>query len=409
MPRRDPEQRFVTSDDPLADEFGGYADRGTPHEPAGPDLQDPELAGLERELDVAGVAVVRFDPTQGVEQLRPHCRLPLGEFAQWPGRRRSGDDFFSLTPEQDFAERDVLTGVGVAAEGDSGAAVAVAVAEHHPLDDHGCTQVVRDVVHLTVGSRAWRVPGREDSFDRQSQLAGRVVRNRLIASFSNEVLDCRDRLGETRFLVLGSSPGACSVDGSCAVPVRVRDRGGETRQEAQPRVQCERPVVRLGGKTCGGFGRETEVEDRAHHAGHRHAGPGANRYCQRLPRSPEGAPGGEFEVGHGRRELVVESIGKTPSPEEGATCLSGDDESGRHRQTKTVQKDQATCLAAQCLRRLLGLGGDRADPPHRCNPSVASRSSCSSAHTVWYDAVLSATYSNSPETARSRALVRRSR
>ena len=93
--------------------------------------------------------------------------------------------------------------------------------------------------------------------------------------------------------------------------------------------------------------------------------------------SPEAAPGGGFEVGDGCRELVVESVGKAPVTQERATCLRGDDEPGGHPQPETAEDQEAVCLAAQRLRRLLDPRGERVNPSHthRGIPRVASRSS----------------------------------
>ena len=66
------------------------------------------------------------------------------------------------------------------------------------------------------------------------------------------------------------------------------------------------------------------------------------------------------------------------------------DRRGRER----LGVDLREVLEADVLR------DDRPDPPHRGIPSVASRSSCSSAHTAWYDAMSSATYASAPAAAR---------
>ncbi|GAA0987257.1 hypothetical protein GCM10009551_040140 [Nocardiopsis tropica] len=380
--RRDPEQRLAASDHALVREFGGHAHGRGPDEPARPDLQQPQFAGLEGELDVARVPVVLLDPAQGVEQARPHGRLPVGEFAQGPGRRPAGDDVIALAAEQDLAEGGVPTGVGVAAERDPAAAAPVAVAEHHRLHDHGGAQVVRDVVQVAVGACARGLPGGEHGPHRQLQLRGRLVGDRSAQAPPDTLLELRDRTGGVGLPVVGVPLRGGSAGGGAGA-VRVRERGGEGGQEPQPRAQREPGVARLGGQPGGGPVREAEVEDRVHHAGHRHAGPGAHGHRQRQPLPAEAAPRGGFEAAHGGRELPVQALGEAPVAQKGAACLRGDDERRGHPQAEAVQEHQAVRLGAQRPRRPPGPRREGAHPPHRGIPRVASRSSWSSAHTVW--------------------------
>ena len=173
---RDPEQRLAAPDHALVGEVGRDADSGIADESARSHLQEPQLAGLEGELQVARVAVVLLDPVQGVQEAGPHGRLPVGQLVQGPGQRSAGDDVFALATEQDLTERDGLTGVGVAAERDSGAAVVIAVPEHHRLDGHGRAEVVRNVMELAVG-RARGVSHDENTAATASSTAGFVVWN----------------------------------------------------------------------------------------------------------------------------------------------------------------------------------------------------------------------------------------
>ncbi|GFH39547.1 hypothetical protein SCWH03_58150 [Streptomyces pacificus] len=58
-------------------------------------------------------STVSLDPAQGVEQFRRYGRFPLGEFTRRQGRPSARDDVFSSVLEEDFAERNGLTGVGI--------------------------------------------------------------------------------------------------------------------------------------------------------------------------------------------------------------------------------------------------------------------------------------------------------
>jgi hypothetical protein len=142
----------------LVGEVHGDADGGGPGELAGPHLKEPELAGLEGELQVARVPVVPLDPVEGAQEAVPHRRLPAGQLVQGPGQRPAGDDLVALAAEQDLTERDGRTGAGVAAERDPGAAVLVEVAEHHRLHGHGGAEVGRDGMQRAVGPRPRCVP-----------------------------------------------------------------------------------------------------------------------------------------------------------------------------------------------------------------------------------------------------------
>jgi hypothetical protein len=155
---RHPEQRLAAPDHTLVGEVGGHADRGVADEPARSHLQEPQLAGLEGELQLACVAVAALDPVQGVQEAGPHGRFPVGQLVQGPGPASARDDVVALATEQDLTERGGLAGVGVAAERHPAAAVVVAVPEHHRLDGHGRAEMVRDAMELTVGPGPRRVP-----------------------------------------------------------------------------------------------------------------------------------------------------------------------------------------------------------------------------------------------------------
>jgi hypothetical protein len=172
---------------------------------------------------------------------------------------------------------------------------------------------------------------------------------------SDERLDASNRLGKTRFVVAGVWFGDLTLDAFQALWIHPNNRRSEAGQEPQPRVERKPRVTGLGCQPGGGLGGETEIEDGAHHAGHRHAAAGANGHRQWPVGSTELPVHGSFELGDGGRQLDIETIGKLPVAEEGAARLRGDDEPWGHGQSKTLQDDKAARLAAKDLRRFLDL------------------------------------------------------
>jgi hypothetical protein len=146
MPWGDPKKGLGAPDRAFVGEVDRDTDSGTSDESARSHLQDPQLTCLEGELHVARVAIAVLDPVQSFQKAGPHRRLSVGQFVQGPSQRSARDNVFALATEQDFTERDTFTGVGIAAERDSGATMVIAIPEHHCLYGHGCAEVVRKVV-----------------------------------------------------------------------------------------------------------------------------------------------------------------------------------------------------------------------------------------------------------------------
>ncbi len=80
--RGDAEQRLLPVDDTGVGEVGGDHHGGGAGEAARTHLEEPQLAALPGELQVAGVAVVRFDAGHRPRQTGPHPGLPVGQGAQ---------------------------------------------------------------------------------------------------------------------------------------------------------------------------------------------------------------------------------------------------------------------------------------------------------------------------------------
>ena len=182
----DAHQRLVLADLPalvaLAGalrHLDGHPQRGRAGALADAGLQHPQLALLDGELGVAHVAVVPLEAVEDVHQLGVDRRELGLQRVEVLGVADAGDDVLALRVDEEVAVRLVLAGGRVAGEADAGAAVVVAVAEHHRLHVDRGAEVVADPLADAVGDRAGAVPAAEHGLDRAAQLLRRVLRERL--------------------------------------------------------------------------------------------------------------------------------------------------------------------------------------------------------------------------------------
>ena len=139
------------------------------------DLEHPEPALLDRELDVAAVPVVVLERRGVAPQLGRDVRHPLVEDPDVLGLVRARDHVLALGVEHDVAVEGVLAGRRVAREQHAGPGVRAAVAEHHRLDGHARAQGLADALVGAIGARAVAVPGAEHGLDGAAQLRPRVL------------------------------------------------------------------------------------------------------------------------------------------------------------------------------------------------------------------------------------------
>src|SRR5205823_2460551 len=104
----------------------------------------------------------------------------------------AGHHVLALRVDEEVAVRALLAGGRVAGEADAGARVVVAVAEHHRLDVHRGTEVVRDALARAVGAGPGAVPRLEDRFDGAPQLLLRLLRERLAGLLLDHALERAD-------------------------------------------------------------------------------------------------------------------------------------------------------------------------------------------------------------------------
>ena len=165
-----------------------HAQRGGAGALAHAGLEHPELALLDGELGVAHVAVVLLELGEDAQQLLVHLREVLRERIEVFGVADAGDDVLALRVDEEVAVRLVLAGGGVAREADTGAAVVVAIAEHHRLHVDRSAEVVADALTDPIRDGAGAVPAAEHRFDGALELHQRILRERFPGLAAHDVL-----------------------------------------------------------------------------------------------------------------------------------------------------------------------------------------------------------------------------
>ncbi len=310
----DPLQRLVEVDQALGDHVGGHPERRLGRALPDPGLQHPELAGVDRELDVAHVEVVALQRGHDVEQLGVRRGVDLLQVGQRHGVADAGHDVLTLGVLQVVAVDPRPAGGGVPGEAHARAGAGAAVAEHHGLHVDGGAEVLRDALLAAVEHGPLGVPGVEDRPHREVHLVARVLGERASRLLLDQLLVTADQ-------VLEVLVGEVHVLGSAALLLDlVEDRGegigadahhgaAEHLQQPTVGVEGEARVVALPGQAVHGGVVQPDVEDRLHHAGHRELRPGAHRHQKRVLRVAEVPSHGLLEVGEVPGDLVGEVLG----------------------------------------------------------------------------------------------------
>src|SRR6185436_9426852 len=146
----DPPERLVEIDDALVDKLSGDDERGRGRALADPGLQQPELAALDRELDVAQVSVVTFESGHGRHQLVVAGPVQALEVLQRHRVADAGNNVFALGVGEVVAV-DALLPVGrVTSERHTCAGVCAKIAEDHRDNIDGGPEVVWDAFLASV-------------------------------------------------------------------------------------------------------------------------------------------------------------------------------------------------------------------------------------------------------------------
>ena len=134
-----------------------------------------------------------------------------------------------------------------------------------------------------------------------------------------------------------------------AVVLDTKDDVAEHLDEAPEGVPHKARVARAGDHRLDGFGREAQIEDGIHHAGHRGRGTRAYRDQQRIGAVAEGLAGGRLETRDGGIKLGAQQLVQFALADlvELGAGLGGDGETWRHRQADARHIGQVGTLAAQ--------------------------------------------------------------
>ena len=166
-----PQHRLALVDQPSSVHLDGHAQRRGRGALADTRLEDEETTLLDRELDVAHVAVVRLELIHHLEQLRVTLGEALGHRVERLGGADAGHDVLALRVGEEVAVGPVLAGGRVAGERDAGAGVVALVAERHRLHVDRGAEIVGDVLHPAVDAGAVAVPRAEHGVDRVTRAA----------------------------------------------------------------------------------------------------------------------------------------------------------------------------------------------------------------------------------------------
>ena len=278
-------------------------------------LEHPELAVLNRELDVLHVLEVLLQVVLYLVELlvnHGHHLLERGVFRAavffgdvlgcGPALRAfdgdllrgadAGYDVLALRVDQVLAVEDVFTRRGVARECHARRRIGAHVAEHHGLYRYGRTPFGGDVVEFAVEDGAVVHPRAEHGAYGAPELLPRACGEVLAGLFLDGGLELFDQF----FQVFGRQVGVVLhaallfhlVD-NLLERVVVFFRNGFHAQhhvavhlhETAVRVPCETGIARTLGHGLHGLVVHTQVEDGVHHAGHRGARTRTYRYEQR--------------------------------------------------------------------------------------------------------------------------------
>ena len=336
-------------------------------------LQHPQLALLDCELDVAHVAIVVLENGEHTLELlagflQAVDMLQLGDGARVANAR---DDVFALGVHQVVAVEFLLAVCGVAGKRNAGSGSLALVAEHHALHVNGGTQIVGNLVLLAVEHRARVVPAAEHGLDGQLQLNvgvlregdraindelgmlfGRNVLGENLLEFGNEFLQVfSGKLG----VALHAASELLGGNGVFEqVAVEAHNHVREHLDEAAIAVPREAGVVGVLDEAVNRLVVQTKVQNRVHHAGHRHGGAGTNGNEQRIFGIANALADTLLEV----EAILLNGIERAFGPRVIRVCifhtgLAGDGEARRHGQANEGHFGEVRALAAKDVLHIL--------------------------------------------------------
>ena len=332
--RIEPQQPFVLADEALLPHVEGHDPFGEGGPLAHPGLEEPQLAPLDGELDVAHVAVVALEGVHALAQLAVGLRVDLLQVLQTKRVPDAGHHVLALRVREVVAVRALLAGGRVAGERHSRAAVVAHVAEHHGHDVHGGPEVVADLVLPPVVHGPLAVPRAEHRLDGLLELLARVLREVLAGLVPDDLLELLGQPPEVvrvevGVLRVGALRGLRLVELLLEPVARdVQHDLAEHLDETPVHVPGEAVVGGLRGQALDAVVVQAEVENRVHHPGHGELRSGANGDQQRIGRFAELLPHGLFQPLEMLFGLLHEARGEGVLLQIGQAGLGADGESG---------------------------------------------------------------------------------
>ena len=276
-------------------------------------------------------------------------------------RADAGDDIFALRVDQELAVELLRAVRRIARERDARARALTGVAVDHRLHVDGGAPLGRDVVLAAIDNCAVVHPRAEDGADGAHQLIPRRGREVLADALlhqrleaAHELLQVFDR--ELRVLDVLVIPLVLQLLDDhlerlvvlVGALLHAEDDVAVHLDEAAVAVPREAGVAGLGGQRLDRLVVETEVEDRVHHAGHRVAGAGADRYQQWVLEIAKLLAGLLLDSGDAGLHLAPE-LGRIRAlvGVEVRADLGRDREAGRHRQADAAHLAEVRALAAE--------------------------------------------------------------
>ena len=139
-------------------------------------LQHPELATLNREFDIAQIAVVGFEATHHRHQLAMCGRLHLGQIVQTQRVADTSNNILTLCIGEVIAVSAGRARRWIARKRNPRTGIRAEIAEHHRADVDGRAKVMRDALTSTVEARAICVPRVKYSADGKVELLTWMLR-----------------------------------------------------------------------------------------------------------------------------------------------------------------------------------------------------------------------------------------
>ena len=401
--RFDARHRLLLRNHALVHQIDGDLQGGARGALAGPGLQHPELAALDRELKILHVPIVGFQPVadrlEFPERLGHqlfHRRL-VGARGDTPilGERMRGSDprhdILALRIDQELPVELLPASGGIAREGNAGRRGGTEIAEDHGLHVDGRAPVFGDAVEAAIGRGAGIGPAQEDPGNRLPELHVRILREALAQFLLDHLLVQADDVlpfdGGKISVVFMAIPGFLVLEDFLEdLMVQSHDDIGIHLNEAPVAVPGETGVAGIVAERLNRLVIQSEVEDRVHHAGHGRTRARADGQEERTGRAAERPAGLRLHGGYSLQDLFLQPVGKGLAVLEiPGTRVGNDRQTGRNGQSQACHLCQVGTLAAQHRdigHASLGLSSTEAVNP-LLHQTLSTRLACLRTHTAF--------------------------